>query len=419
MTNPKRLGILVLVVVFALSMLIACGGGDGTVAPTGTTTPGSMPPEDVVITIGNLTDLTGPTANGVAAVNAAVKDTARYFNDENLIPGVKLKVIEYDGQFDPSRDIPGYEWMKQKGADVIFATLPGMAIMLKSRANEDKMLFFATTGDLKALEPPGYVFTMGTVPQHEGYTMLKWLAEKDLDFPQDRPARVGGAAWDDGYSGQLFDAMKEYVDAHPDQFVWVDDFLTPVKFRWQTEVDSLKDCDYIFPPNPITSFADELRNVGSDAKLIGTDVHAAFLGLVDQGRYWDEIDGTILIRSSLWWNEEEGTMIDLTRDILYRYRAGSAEDIMIANGYLGVGSVYQVFDVIRRAAEAVGPDKLDSEALYEAAQSTSLVFDGVERYSFSETKRDAVNYFVMYEIDGAREDMFRVDPEWVPVVRGP
>ncbi len=415
MTNPTRLGILVLVVMFALSMMIACGGDDGTVAPTSTTTPGSMP--DIVITIGNLTDLTGPTANGVAPVNAAVKDTVKYFNDENLIPGVKLKVIEFDGYFDPSRDVPGYEWLKEKGADVIFAALPGMAITLKSRVNEDKMLLFATTGDMKVLEPPGYVLTMGTVPQYEGYTMLKWLVDNDPDFPQDRPAKVGGASWADGYSGQVFDAMKEYADAHPDQFVWVDDFLTQVKFMWQTEVESLKDCDYIFPPNPITSFADELRDAGSDAKLIGTDTHAAFLGLVDKGDFWDEIDGTILIRSSLWWNEEEGTMIDLTRDIVQRYRADSAEDIMIANGYLGVNSIYQVLDIIRRAVEAVGPDKLDSEALYDAAQSTSLVFDGVERYSFSETKRDAVDSFVMYKIDGVKKDMFRVDPNWVPVVR--
>ncbi len=79
MTNPTRLGILVLVVVFALSMLIACGGGNGTVSPTSTATPGSMPPEEVVITIGNLTDLTGPTANGVAPVNAAEKYTDKYF----------------------------------------------------------------------------------------------------------------------------------------------------------------------------------------------------------------------------------------------------------------------------------------------------------------------------------------------------
>ena len=419
MMRSMREGLTPLVLILLFLLPLAGCADDGTEEPTIEPTGTAKPAEDVVITIGNLTDLTGPTANGVEPVNWSVKDTVKYFNDENLIPGVKLKVVEYDGQFDPSRDIPGYEWLKEKGADVIFASLPGMTITLKNRANADKMPIFATTGDMKALMPAGYIFTLGTVPQYEGYTILKWLAENDPDFPQDRPAKIGGASWADGYSGQVFDAMKEYTDAYPDQYDWVDDYLTPVKFMWQTEVGSLKECDYIFPPNPITSFADELRDAGSDAKLIGTDTHAAFLGLVDKGNLWDEVDGTLLIRSSLWWNEEEGEMIDLTRDILHRYRADSAEEIMITNGYLGVNSIYQVLDIIRRAAETVGPDNLDSMALYDAAQSASLVLDGVERYSYSETKRDAVDNFVIYEIDGAKKDMIRADPEWVPVVREP
>ncbi len=426
MTFLNKVSLLIMMITLLSTMsLTGCGKSNNTPVtstdtPHTTIEPSITPtPDDIVITIGNLTDLTGPTANGVGPVNSSLKDTVKYFNDENLIPGVELKVIEYDGQFDPSKDIPGYKWLRGKGADLIFAALPGATITLETTVNKDNVLLFATTGDLEAITPPGYVFTLGTIPQYEGYTLLKWLAENDPDFPQDRPAQIGGAAWADGYTQYVFDAMKEYIEVHPDQYEWVNGYITTVKFLWQTEIQVLKDCDYIFAPNPITKFADELRDAGSNAKLIGTDTHAAFLGLVDNGDYWDEIDGTLLLRSSLWWNEKEGYMINLTKDILQRYSASSTDEMMMTVGYLGVGSVYQIMDIIRRAAEAVGPENIDSQALYEATQSTSLVFDGVGRHSFTETKRDSVDCYVMYEIDAEAKDMFRADTEWIPVVREP
>jgi len=69
------------------------------------------PDEDVVITIGSLSDITGPASNAMTVINMALDDVVEYFNDENLIPGVELKVVTYDGQLDPARDIPGYEWL--------------------------------------------------------------------------------------------------------------------------------------------------------------------------------------------------------------------------------------------------------------------------------------------------------------------
>ena len=70
--------------------------------------------KDVVITIGNLTDVTGPASNALTVITMSLEDTAEYYNKQYLIPGVTFEVITYDGQYDPSRDIPGYEWLMER-----------------------------------------------------------------------------------------------------------------------------------------------------------------------------------------------------------------------------------------------------------------------------------------------------------------
>ncbi len=419
MTSPAKISAIALVIILlALSLLSACDGGNGD-EPTAKTTEG-LGAEDVVITIGNHSDLTGPTSNAMDSINAAFNDLIDYFNDENLIPGVELKVVTYDGQMDPARDIPGYEWLREKGADLIFAVLPPTVVVLRPVVDKDKVVLFAAAADKKLLDPPGYAFSLGTIPQHEALTMLKWISENDWDYKTNGPAKIGGASWQDAYSDSFFDAVEEYAEVHPDQFEWTEGHLTPVgTFTWGPEVESLKNCDYVFSANPMVTFVKELRNAGSTAKLIGTDIHAAFLGLVSDADLWDEIDGMLFIRSSLWWNDE-GTIIDLTKELLYKNHADSAEKIKASgNGYTAIVTFYEMLSIIADAVETVGPQNFDSQALYDAAQLFSLTIDGVKRYSFDETKRTATNYYVMSEARGAEKDIFRVNNEWIPLVVAP
>ncbi|NQT73005.1 MAG: ABC transporter substrate-binding protein [Chloroflexi bacterium] len=84
------------------------------IEPTSTATQ-----ELVTITIGNLSDLTGVSSNAMGVVNIALEDTVEYYNERNLIPGVELEVITYDGQYNPSNDIPGYEWLKELAEPIV------------------------------------------------------------------------------------------------------------------------------------------------------------------------------------------------------------------------------------------------------------------------------------------------------------
>jgi len=401
------------VLIGLLLMTVGACGGNGTeepdIQPTGT-----EPVEDVDIIIGNLTDLTGVSATAQQVINYALEDLVNYFNDENLIPGVNLKVVEYDTQFEAANDIPGYEYLKNKGADVILTGVTSAPVTLKPRVNDDKMLLFPLSGNATTLEPPGYIFSPASLPEHEAMTMLAWIAENDWDYEANGIPKFGGASWNEPNGEAFLGAAKEYIDAHPDQFEWEGSYFTDVKFLWGPEVNALKDCDYVFTPNPMAAFVSQYRDAGGKAKFCGNGPHLALLDVVYDAKLWDEIDGMFIVSPSRWWGED-GELINLREQLLYANHSESeANEIKRMGGaYNALDNIYVVLDIIRQTAEEYGPENITSENLYETAKSYSLVADGVERYSFTDTKRYSANYYGIYRASDEVDELVRAHEGWL------
>jgi len=224
----------ILVTLLLLSTSITCGKNDQTriqsqISPS----PAPIPTKEIKFTIGNLTDLTGASSNAISVINQALDDLICYFNEQNLIPGVHLNVIAYDGMLDTGQDVIGYEWLLAKGADIIYTSVPTSPVTLNSRVNRDKVVLFTPSVPLRELLPPGYIFDLGNVPEHDAFTLLKWIAENDWDYQANGPARIGGAGWTDSYNVEFQDAMKRYARAHPEQFDFIGGFATEFGFLWQ------------------------------------------------------------------------------------------------------------------------------------------------------------------------------------------
>ncbi len=77
-----------------------------------------------------------------------------------------------------------------------------------------------------------------------------------------------------------------------------------------------------------------------------------------------------------------------------------------------------MLELIRAAAEAVGPENLDSQAIYDAAKSFSITVDGCP-HSLTETKRTSSDAMAVYELRSGEGDIFRADPAWLPIVYEP
>lgn len=376
--------------------------------------------EKVTITIGNLVDLTSVAANGMEPINTALKDVIEYYNENELIPGVELKTIAYDEQFDPARDKPGYEWLRQKGADLIWTPVPGAAVTLKPIADKDEYVIFSATGRLEEIMPPGYVFSLGIVAEYEAMTLMKWIAENHWDYEKNGPARIGGASWPDAYSDDFMSSAKRYAKAHPEQFEFDEYYIRDFTFNWQTEVQNLSDCDYIFLPIPGHPFAQQFADAGFSATFIGSDPNAAFLGMIDKGELWDEIDGMLYIRSSSWYNESD-PMIDLTNHLLETKHPNDGEQIRRNGaGYIAVKNIMIIMDTISDTVERVGADNFDSSTLYETLRDWSYSLDGIDDYlTFNENKRYSQNYYAVYEARAEQRDIFRIHEGWLPQVMEP
>ena len=392
--------------VVAISLLNACGG-DGSSGKDETSRQ-----TDVVITIGYFSDMTGPSSSALELVTMALEDAVDRYNEQEFIPGVNLELVSYDSMFDPARTIPGYEWLRSKGADLILTAVPATPAILGPRAASDDVVVFTLTATIEEITPPANVFNMGTIPQYEAYTLLKWIAENDWDYWAKGPAKIGGAAWNEPYSNAFIEGMEDYAVAHPDQFEWVKGCFTNFSFVWGPEVEALKDCDYVSLPTPPTTFVKEYRSAGHDAKFINSITNSAFMGLIDQADLWDEMDGSLFLYAGMWWNQT-GEEIDWVRELLYANHPDDAEEIIRkGSGYIGIGSLTKVLEIIGNAAQEVGPENFNSDALYQAAESYIDYKEGLEIASFSEEKRYAVNYYTMYEISASEKDLVLIDTEW-------
>ncbi len=410
--------------VFVLGIgMIGCGGNsddeNGDTTPSQPTT--KSPPEVITITIGNLTDETGVSSSALGVIDMALKDIVEYYNEENLIPGIKLEIVTFDGQWNPSIYVSGYEWLREQGADLLWSPVPPAVDTLKDKINEHKFVMFAATANMDLEEfSGGYIFSLGITPVYEANTLLKWLVENDPDFPSDRPAKIGGAAWIDGYSDVWMDTAQHYAEVHPEQYEWVAGYLNEFTFVWTNEAEGLKDCDYVYSPAPMHNFVKEYRTSGYTAKFLGTDVQAAFLGMIDEQDLWDDIDGMYFSRSSRWYNER-GSIIDLSNKLLTEKHPDIAEQTRRnGSGYIAGKQLFLLLEIIKETVEAVGTENFDSQSLFDTATSFSFALDETEDFaSFNEDKRYVQNYYAIYEARASEKDIFRADTEWIEQVYSP
>ena len=238
-------------------------------------------------------------------------------------------------------------------------------------------------------------------------------------FPKDRPAKIGGAYWAETYGDEILTGAEEYAMANPEQYEWEEGLLVGFGFDWHPEVDQLKDCDYVMPPVIMTSFVEQYRESGYDAKFLGTSAQLGFLDQIYKSNLWEELDGALFVATCRWWNEK-GTLIDLTHQLLQENRSSQAEEIIRSGvGYQSVYGSVVILEILKNAVEEVGPENFNSQALYDATESFSYTIDGTNRESFSPTKRTSLNYMGLYEARAADKDIYRVLPEWYPIVYEP
>jgi len=377
--------------------------------------------EGKTIVMGFLTDMTGPASSMLVFGDQVYYDLARYINDNDPIPGARIKIIAYDTQYNPARDRLGYDWLRERGASVVFSGIPTVGDTLKETAARDKVVIVSSSPSTYQLEPPGWVF--GLTPP-VGWVMkgfLKWISENDWDYQaKGRKPKIGSVGWDEPYHRDVTNALKQYVSDHPDQFEWVAGPIAPMStMTWTAEVETLKNADYIYLPSTgvgIPTFVRPYRDKGYEAKFLGLDAMTAFLELIVKSTGWDYLDGSLTAHTTLYWSDQFPS-VDKAKELLQTYRPDQKDRIMS----MGLGYVSEYFcaafqfELLRQAVNEVGAENFDSQAYYNAATKFSWWTDGLppRGYGFTETIRYARKDFRVYEWSASAHDLVGVS-DWVP-----
>jgi len=409
MKNSWKVGVacflsLLLVAVF----LLGCGGGGGG-------------EKGVTITIGELADFTGPGAPAEKTLAFITQDMARYYNDENLIPGVKVKVAAYDTQFDPARILLGYDWCKNRGAKVVITLEPSTADALKPFAERDKVVIAAMGANLGVFDPPGWVFGFSNPNPWAMKTLLQWVSEND--WKGQGVPKIGLAGWSIPDSVGSDEAIKEYVQNHPGQFDYVGAYLAPSgAMTFNIEAEKLKDCDYITSFGmPIGYFLKDFRAKGYKGKMIDPSGMGSYTRFFVDLVGWEGLDGSLTANQSMLWNEST-PIVDLAKKLLQQYRSSEAEEIM-GGGVQYVGPSHQIiaiFEVLQQAIEKVGAENLTGQAFFDAAidyRTTSDIWEGYyPEWGFSQTKRYLIDDIVILEYNAEEQALIRIT-DWLPLIK--
>ena len=398
-----------LVLVLLVPLSLSCGGGGQ--------------PGVVAITIGEITDLTGPGSPAVITLHYCLQDMISYYNDEGLIPGVKLKMVSWDNQYDPAREVLGYDWAKGKGAKVIVVVIPQSGVMLQPYANRDHVPIVALSTHKDTLDPPGWVFSMSNSADMHLKSLLKWISEEHWNYAQEgRVFKLGLAGWSEPQILAIKQAMEEYQQDNPDQLDFVGSYIVPFSTMiWGHEIDALKDCDYICVMGyPMGSFMKRFQEKGYHATFIDPSAGAAsYRGFLVDMLGWEGLDGTLTSNSAPFWTDDT-PIVRLARQLLELYRPGQAEDVIYAGlAYVGgVHNLLNAFQILANAVEAVGAENFDGQAYYDAAikfKTSGPMWEGYPQWEFTETKRYLVNSLIVSEFSAEVEDLVNLSG-WLPLI---
>ena len=367
------------------------------------------------ITIGVLTDFTGTASFAVKPTINAMMDYFRMIEEENPIPGVKVKFVTYDTRLDYARTVPGYIWLKGQGAIMMHTINPADNEILVDRYEEDEIPVIGSQVQPKLLGDP-WMFCFSSSNANEAEVLMKWIMDTWEYYPT--PPKIGHLGWTLMSTEYHQDGIDAAMEANPGKFDWVGVERAPLGTTvWAVEIDRLKDCDFIIVSvvGPMAaSFVKEARARGYEGNFLsGINAFPGYWDLVRGAVPEDELYGCYHAGHWPWWSEDV-LFITKLKEAIQTYRSGEAEALMRSSGPL-TGWAYGMLmvDAIKRAVEEVGAENVDGTALRNALAEIDMTVAGWGNpWRIIENENFLARAERVYEWSIAEEDWVAVS-DWI------
>ncbi len=386
----------------------------------------------VTIIIGNMTDATGIGAPALEPMTDALHDLVNEIN-AGLAPGielpegVELKVIDYDTKFDPARFVPGYDWLREKGAQVIISVSNEASETLKDRAARDKVAILGMATSIPMVDPPEWVFAFSAPTRWAVKLMLEWIGDNwDYEGEGRRPT-IATVYWTDAWGIDNEKGAREYCEAHSDKFDYVGSYAAPVgQLTYSGEVAKTLNVDYVqlaaYGGILPSSFMQQYKAAGGTGINFDTESQSAYVGYITDFAGWPAFDGKLNVQAWGWWNLTEWDEVAYVKEVLYKYHSEAEADewVKAGMGYLGGGSMQlfaleSVVAAIEAAIEETGSaENFDGQFYYDTAINWMEDWAGAMR-GFTPDRRYAVDEMIVLEWDGDAEDLIMISDGWLTI----
>jgi len=327
-------------------------------------------------------DFTGRASLGVTQTYDGIMAYLAMAEEENLLPeGLGVKVITYDTKSDPGRVPVGYLWLKGQGANLMSLAPHDMELM-RSRAEEERMPFFNGSSMASLLDSEWLTFIYGP-PESQLEILLPWVTDNWDYASEGRRPRIGAVtlAGVPFYEMQVAKA-ESIAAANPDKIEWAGAQKAPTTtMTWAAEISRLIDCDWIIAAisgPSLASFTGQARAKGYDGRLIGPfESFWSFWELVRATTSKEDLDGVVTGSYFPWWTHTGSFISKLKQDVEEHCSQGEKESVYLGTGRItGWAMGIALVEIIRKAAENVGAENVDSEALRDAMFQVEVTVEG-------------------------------------------
>lgn len=388
----------------AVPFLVGCGGGEEA--------------EGNTIVMGWLGDQTGVSAGAFKEVIWGMED---YLAEMDPIPGLKIDLSLYDTRLDYGRIPVGYEWLVNQGMDICMVYSVAMVVGIKGQFAEDRIPAISFTADPQT-RTTDYMY--GVAPDYnvEGeylitYLVKDWWETKGMT----RPIKIGVFSQPSSATTEAFwGGFDLGIAANPGKCE-VERVTAPMtQTAFVSEVATLGDNDVIIitiPGTPGPLFMKEALQRGYQGRFVSSS--ASLLGVWTLTRSLltsEQLDGLIVPHSWALWEDDSEFVAQMVA-ALEEHRAADAASLKKGTTWeTGWTTAYIVASILRQAAEAVGPENVNGEAIRDAIEEMTLEIPGFPTVGLAAS--GGLNilqpYYRMVEYKAA-DDSFHAMSDWFTV----
>ncbi len=374
----------------------------------------------VTIKLGILGPLTGPVADPYRSNFWGLHDYFEYMGEEDPIPGVKFELIDFDTQYDSSKSKEGYDYVIDRGAMAIISLSSVDHEVLAPYTVDDEFPIFGHSATPPVRENPGWTFYDGCAEGDLMIAILNWIAD-EWDYDSGKP-KIGAVGMNITTGKATVEAVEDYCTANPDKFEWVSgELASPTTTDWTTEVNRLKDCDYVAQGNGGSggvTFVAQYIGAGGSATLLNTMVGVAGWSAIESLVPVSSLDGTIYISEIGCWRSDDFPILKKALGLIYENHSKADADYETA-GQIGYPNAIihgsMIWEIIKGAVAEYGAENLTSAKLYEyICAGINIPIEDYEPYTLSATDRQGQDYAAIYEYSADDADFLRIS-DWLPI----